>query len=417
MLKAVSRAHVDLKINEIISTLFQLLNIKEATNSDKVTEFEKDFAGFIGTKQAVSFPYCRTGMYYALKALGLKEDDEIILPAFTFWVDAAMIVLAGLKPVFVDVQFESANIDPSKIEEAITPKTKVIFPTHLNGLPADMKPIMEIAKKHNLRVLEDCARSCGATYKNKRVGSFDIGAFSFGYGKSFYGFGGAMVTSDDESFIERLRELKKGFHNVNIKDLYIQTLKGSLLKFLNSPYLYKFTLFPVVYQFQVKGKGSAKYASLFRIKMPPYDKVPYIFMVDMNNVQAKLGFKQLKRIDMTNKKRIENAKILTEELSGISELLLPSSPDDREHVSVHYAIWTEKNRELQRYLTLNNIDAQDETAVNTTLLERFKPYVNGKFTNAEKLHDKIVFLPTHPNFNKNDMIYIAKKVKEYFVKN
>ena len=84
---------------------------------------------------------------------------------------------------------------------------------------------------------------------------------------------------------------------------------------------------------------------------------------------------------------------------------------------MHYAIWTEKNRALQKYLTLNNIDAQDETAMNTALIERFKPYVNGKFPNAEKLHDKIIFLPTHPNFHKNDMRYIAKKVKEFFVNN
>ncbi len=412
MLKAISRTSVDLKAIEIVSSLLQMVNTKKATYNDKVEQLEKAYAEYIGTKDAVAFPYCRTGTYFSLKALELNEGDEVILPAFTFWVDAAMAIMAGLKPVFVDVELETQSIDPSKIEKAITPKTKVIFPTHLNGLPADMDPIMEIAKKHNLRVVEDCARSCGATYKNKRIGSFDIGSFSFGYGKSFYGYGGAMVTSDDDVFINKLRDLKKDFKNISLKDLSIQTLKGILLKFLNLPYFYRFSLYPLVYQFQVKGKE--QYAGRFRVKMLPYDSVPDNFKVDMNNVQVRLGLRQLKRIDRTNKRRMENARILTEELSGILGLHIPLNIIDREHVAVHYAIWTERSKELQRFLTINKIDAQDETAIDTTTLERFKPYVNGKFPNTQKLHNKLIFLPTHIGLGKKDMLYIANKVKEFF---
>lgn len=414
MLKTIPRAYVDLRVNESIAILFQLLNIKEATDSDKISAFEEAFARYIGTKYAVAFPYCRTGMYYALKALDFKPGDEVILPAFTFWVDAAIVIMAGLKPVFVDVQFESANIDPAKIESAITAKTKAIFPTHLNGLPADMGPIMEIAKKYNLRVLEDCARSCGATYQNKRIGSFDIGTFSFGYGKSFYDFGGAMVTSSDEIFIRRLRQLKRNFKKITVKNLYSQTLKGVILKYANIPQLYTFLLYPRVYKFYIQ--GNEKYALPYRVKMPPYDTVPDNFMVDLNNLQARFGLKQLERIDITNKKRIENAKVLTEELSGIPGLELPIFPADRQHTAVHYAIWTQRDKELQKFLIMNKIDSQNESAIDTTLLGRFKTYVNGNFPNAKKLHDKVIFLPNHPNFNKRDMLYIAKKIKEFFKK-
>ncbi|MDR4504198.1 MAG: DegT/DnrJ/EryC1/StrS family aminotransferase [Candidatus Scalindua sp.] len=412
MLKAMSRTSVDLKTIEVISSLLQIVNTKKATCNDKVAELEKAYARYIGTKNAVAFPYSRTGTYYALKALGLEEGDEVILPAFTFWVDAAMVVMAGLKPVFVDVQFDTQSIDHRKITKAITARTKVIYPTHLNGLPADMDPIMKIAKKHNLRVVEDCARSCGATYKGKRIGSFDIGSFSFGYGKSFYGFGGAMVTSDDDGFISKLRDLKSDFSHISTKELCIQTIKGSLLKYLNLPYLYRFSLYPLVYQFQVKGKE--EYAGRFRVKMPSYDSVPDSFKVDMNNVQARLGLSQLKRIDSTNRKRMENAEILSDQLSNIPGLHIPRDFTDRENVSVHYAIWTERSKELQRFLTIHKIDAQDETAIDTTTLERFKPYAKGKYPNAQKLHNKLIFLPTHISLGKKDMLYIAGKVKEFF---
>lgn len=414
MLKTLPRAYVDMSLMESISIFFQLLNVKEAMDNNRVHAFEEAFARYIGTRHAVAFPYCRTGMYFALKALELKDGDEVILPAYTFWVDAAIVIMAGLRPIFVDVQFKSANIDPLKIEKAITSKTKVIFLTHLNGLPADMDPVMEICKKYNLRILEDCARSCSASYNNKKIGSFDIGTFSFGYGKSFYDFGGGMVTSDDSNFIHKLKELKKDFMKITVKDLYLQTVKGIILKYVNNPYIYTFSLYPRVYKFYIQGKE--KYSSAYRVKMPPYRIVPDNFRIDLNNIQAKFGFKQLERIDMTNKKRMENARILTEELSEVSELRLPPNPPDREHVAVHYAVWTQKNKDLQRFLIINKIDSQNETAIDTTSLDRFKAYVNGVFPNTKKLHDKVIFLPNHPNLNKNDMLYIANKIKEFFVR-
>src|SRR3989338_5778695 len=232
MIRTIPRVYVDLSSQEVFSVLQQLLNVKKATGSDRLHEFEKAYACYIGTKYAVSFPSCRSSMYFALRALNLGRGSEVILPAFTFWVDAALVIMAGLKPVFVDVDLNTANMDVSKIEAAITPKTKVIFPTHLNGMPAEMDPIMSIAGKYGLRVLEDCARSCGATYKGKRIGSFDVGAFSFGYGKSFYSFVGGMITSNDESFINNLRKSKKDFEKISTKNLYMQTMKGIILRYL-----------------------------------------------------------------------------------------------------------------------------------------------------------------------------------------
>ncbi|MFH1654823.1 MAG: aminotransferase class I/II-fold pyridoxal phosphate-dependent enzyme [Pseudomonadota bacterium] len=412
MFKAYPRVWVDLKTVEVMSALFRVLNPSMAGGRLLLSEFERAYARFIGTREAVAFPKCRSALYFCLKALNLEDGDEVILPAFTFWVDAAVVLLAGLKPIFVDVDFETLNIDSSKIENAITSKTRVILLAHLNGLPADIKAVMDVARKYNLRVIEDCARSCGSRFQDRRVGSFDIGAFSFGYGKSFYGFGGGMVTSNDQIFIERLRELKRDFKTISVKNLYHGIFKGCLLKFLNTPLIHRFTLFPLSYRYQIE--EDERFASWFRIKKPYYNGVPEDFKIDMYSIQARMGLRQIMTIDSTNQRRREYLKILNNELKSIKELHIPSDPTDREHVCVHYAIWTERKKDLQEYLLKNKIDAQDESAEDITQMKRFQPYVNSVFPNASKLNGKIIYLPCHPSLTEKDIRYIASSVKDFF---
>ena len=412
MFTAYSRSYVDLKHTEVVKYLSRLLLVKNQLSSDRLHDFEKTFARYIGVKEAVSFPYCRTSMYFAMKALDFPAGSEVILPAFTFWVDAAMVELAGLKPVFVDVDLTTMNMDPGKLETAITNDTVAIFPTHLNGMATSMESICQFAKQYNLRVLEDCARSCGAEYQNHKVGSFDIGTFSFGYGKGFYCMGGGMVTSDDSQFIAQLRKLKSEFGVVSSKEVIIQTAKASLLKYLNLPLFYRYSLFPLVYRFQVLGQE--QYAKRFRVKMLPYDTVPKSFLVDMNAIQVDLGFKQLDRVDEMNKRRSANARILSQELAGVGDLSIPPDLSDRNYIAIHYAVWTEKKRELQKFLTRKRIDSQDESAVNLTGLSKFQKYVHGEFPQSEKLDGNVIFLPTHPSLGRQDMLYIAQQVKDFF---
>ncbi len=410
-IKAFPRVWVDLRTTEVINSLWKLFSPAMAKGDDRVPSFEQAYAWFIGTSEAVSFPSCRSALYHSLAALEFEHGSEVILPAFTFWVDVAVVELSGLKPVFVDVERDTLNINPTGIEAVITPKTKCILLAHLNGLPCDMDKIMDIARRHNLRVIEDSARSCGARFKGQRVGSFDIGAFSFGYGKSFYGFGGGMVTSDDTEFIKRLRKLKSTFQQISTKDLFRLTLKGCLLKFLNTPRIHWFSLFPLVYRYQIR--GDTRFNSWFKIKKPIYDSVPEAYKMKMYNLQAKLGFRQIKTIDSTNSVRKMHLATLDRELAGIPGLLLPPAPTDRDHVCVHYVVWTEQKEALQKYLMEYNIDAQDESAEDVTQMKRFQSDVQGEFPNARKLNGKLIYLPAHPCLSEKDMRYIAARVKDF----
>ncbi len=413
MIKAYPRVWVDLTIGEIVYSMLRLAHPTSAASQNNIPEFEQRFASFIGTKHAVAFANCRSALYYSLKALDFEPGSEVIIPAFTFWIDPAVTVLAGLTPVFVDVQLDSLNIDPDKIEAAITPKTRAILAPHLNGLAMDMDPIMAIAEKHGLRVIEDSARICGGRYKGRRVGSFDIGAFSFGYGKSFYGFGGGMLTSDDSDFIARVRELQaKEFHDISTKNLFAAIIKGCLLKFLNTPILHGISLFQAVKRYELRPEP--QFVSWFRVNKTPMTEIPEMFTRRMFSIQAKIGFRQLETIDESNKIRRNSLAYYNQALADIPGLRLPIDPDDREHVCVHYVVWSEDKRKMQEYLLSQNIDAQDESAQDVTQMEQFKGFAKGPYPNAAILNDRLCYIPAHPCLDEGDLQYISGRIRAFF---
>ncbi|WP_294372281.1 DegT/DnrJ/EryC1/StrS aminotransferase family protein [uncultured Clostridium sp.] len=166
-----------------------------------ITEFEKEFAEYIGVKHAISVGNGTDALVIALKSLGIGPGDEVITATFTYFASAECISAVGATPVFVDVEKDTFNMDPSKLEEKITDKTKAIIPVHIFGQSADMDPINEIAKKHNLKVIEDACQAVGAKYKGKMIGTLgDAACFSFFPTKnlSCAGDGGMIVTDDDD---------------------------------------------------------------------------------------------------------------------------------------------------------------------------------------------------------------------------
>jgi dTDP-4-amino-4,6-dideoxygalactose transaminase len=175
-----------------------------------VASFEKDFAAFCGTRDAVGVNSGTSALHLALLAAGVVPGDDVITVPYTFVATVAAIEYAGAKPVLVDVEPDYWTMDPAKLEAAITPRTKAIMPVHLYGQPADMDPILEIARRHGIPVIEDAAQAHGSEYKGRRCGSMGrLGCFSFYPGKNLgaYGEGGAVVT-DDPELAKRIRLLR-----------------------------------------------------------------------------------------------------------------------------------------------------------------------------------------------------------------
>ncbi len=212
--------------HELIEVLRSRSPFRWWHSGSKVLQFEEALAKHIGVKYALGVTSGTTALFTAMAALEIGPGDEVILPAWTWYADYDAIVLAGALPIFAEID-ESFNIDPNDIEARITPRTKAIIAVHLQGTVADLDPIMEIAKRHNLYVLEDCAQCCGGKYKGKYVGSIGhIAINSFQLSKTITsGEGGGVLTSDPELFERAVR-----FHDVGtIRSPYDEVLKGGLL--------------------------------------------------------------------------------------------------------------------------------------------------------------------------------------------
>ncbi len=203
----------------------------------EVENFEKDFAEYVGARFCVGVNSGTAALQLALMATGVGATDEVIVPANTFFATAETVSTAGARPVFVDADAVAYTIDVSKIENAITPRTRAIIPVHLYGQPADLDPIFEIARRHNLSVIEDAAQAHGAEYKGHRVGALgDLGCFSFYPAKNLgaYGDAGAIVT-DDDMVARRIKLLRdhgsdrKYYHEIVGYNFRLETLQAAVL--------------------------------------------------------------------------------------------------------------------------------------------------------------------------------------------
>jgi len=201
-------------LNEVLQnkTPFRYQSFRRGPRPDKCSGFEQEFAAHQHTKYCVAVTSGTMALHTAMAALDVGPGDEVILPAYTWYACYNAVVLAGALPVFVEID-DSMNIDPTDIEHRITPRTKVIMPVHILGEAADMDAIMALARRHNLKVLEDCAQSVGASYQGKPVGSIgDCGIYSFQVSKTVSaGEGGALVTNDPEVFERAARFSDVGF--------------------------------------------------------------------------------------------------------------------------------------------------------------------------------------------------------------
>ncbi len=224
--------------SEIDAAVLGVLESSQFVLGQEVEAFENDFAAYCHTRHAIGVNSGTSALHLALLAAGIGPGDEVITVTFTFVATAAAIIYAGARPVFVDIEPRSFTMDVNQIDRAITPRTKAILPVHLYGQPADMDPILEIARRHGLIVIEDAAQAHGAEYKGKRVGSIgDIGCFSFYPGKNLgaYGEAGAMTTNDDRyaSTVRALRDwgqTRKYHHDLKGFNYRMEGMQGAVLR-------------------------------------------------------------------------------------------------------------------------------------------------------------------------------------------
>jgi len=307
-----------------------------------ITEFERAFERRAGGGVAISTAYGRIAFYHILKALDLPAGSEIILPALTFWVMPELARVAGLTVVFADVDPNTFNLDPRSVERVVSDRTRAIVPTHLYGLPCDMDAILDIASRHNLAVVEDCAHALGAAYKGRPVGTFGTGAiFSFQTLKPLNCYGGGMALVRDPILAAKVRGRVDALPWPSDKRVSDRLRLGRLQRIFIRPGVFSISLFPVLW---VSALIDANPDVFLWEKIRPLDPLPDEYVEQFPNVQAVLGLAALDHFDAWTVRAQANARYMSSVLGGVRGVQIPLSPPDRTHVYYQYCVYGPEGR-------------------------------------------------------------------------
>ncbi len=382
--------------------ILKLLFSKKVREGKYIKEFEKEFANYIGTKYAIAVSSGRKGMELILESLKLKEGDEVIIPAYTLKDLIYIIQSKGLKVRLVDIDINSFNMNPDLIEPKITQKTRIIIATHLFGLPCQMEKILNIARKYDIYIIEDCTHSLGAEYKGKKTGTFGIaGFFSLEAIKPINTFGGGIITTNNSEIANFIRKKIKDYtfdekklfskiFYVYLENLLIRTQLFSLINLL---FISEFTK-------RILSKVYLSFHSKVRARNTKF-----------TNLQAFLGIKQLKDLDEKNQMRKKIALKLTKKLEKLKPSLIPQKFEEG-RIFYFYVVRVLKNNveDLRRKLLLSGIDAgiKEEITDNCSLIGNIKDTC--PFT--DKVFNSAVQLPIYDDLKDKDLNRIVSTLEK-----
>ena len=329
----------------------------------KVLEFERNYAKFAGVKHAVAVNSGTAALHSAIAAFGVKQDDEIILPSFTFVATAEAVVLSGAKPVFADIDPKTYNLSPTAVEKALTKKTKAILPVDLYGFSAEMKPLREIAEKHDLVLVEDAAQAHGTTYEGKPAGMFaDASCWSLYASKNMTTGEGGVVTTDNDQIAETLRMIRT--HGEKAK--YTSLILGNNYR--------------------------------------------------MSEIQAAIGIVQLQKLPSFLTKRRQNAEQLTNILEESHRLILPYESKDRLHSWYLYTSRLKDGTEEERNHVVEELRRKGIGAevyyINPVHQMPFyrKNFGSTNLSETEKTSKQVFSLPIHPGVTEEQTRLIGETV-------
>jgi perosamine synthetase len=330
----------------------------EFIQGPQIAEFEAAFAVRHGMepRHAVTASYGRMAFHYILKAFDFPAGSEIVFPALTFWVMPAIAQAIGLKVVFADVDAATFTMDPGALARAITPRTRAVVPTHLYGLPCDMDAILDIARRHDLRVIEDCAHALGAIYDGRPVGTLgDAAIFSFQTLKPLNLYGGGLALVRDAEVAARVRRLVEGIPWPDEKRITNRLLVGRLQRIFIKPWVFTISMFPILW---VSAWIDANPDVYLWEKIRPLDPLPDVYTERFPNVQAAIGLDALRKLDQWTEQTRAHARVMDQALSDLPGITVPVVPPKRTHVYYQYCVYGPQRDELVVKCVRKGIDIE-----------------------------------------------------------
>ncbi|MGB6874128.1 MAG: DegT/DnrJ/EryC1/StrS family aminotransferase [Dehalococcoidia bacterium] len=361
------KAQYDSIKDELDAAIDRIVRSGQFILGSEVKAFEDEMAAYCGTKYAVGVASGTDALHLALLACGIKAGDEVITTPFTFIATAESIAKCGAKPVFVDIDPKTYNVDPAQIEYKISKKTKAILPVHLYGQPAAMERILHIARKYNLKVIEDCAQALGAEYKGKKVGSFgDAGCLSFFPAKNLGAYGdGGMVVTNDPKIAETVRILR------------------------------------------VHGSKTT------------YQHVMHGFNSRLDALQAAILRVKLKHLDRWNELRRSKGALYTRLLSQVDGIEPPYFEKNCKSSCNYYTVHIKGSRlsrdELRKHLESKGIQTMVYYPLSLHLQEVYKylKHKSGDFPQSKQAQEQVLTLPMYPELSEEQVEEVASEIKRF----
>lgn len=347
------------------------------TLGPQLEKFESNFCKYTKSKYAVAVSNCTAALHLSLKALGMKENDEVIIPDLTFVADANAILACNAKPVVVDINNNDFFISIPSLKKNITKKTKAIIPVHTYGQVCNMDEVLAVAKNNNLKVIEDCAHAIGTFYKSRHVGTFgETGCFSFYPTKNITTAEGGMVITNSKKLAEKIKQLRSHGMSRSLKSRY-----------------------------------SSGYPWVFEITEPGYN-------YRLDEIRAALGISQLKRISKINDLRKKAALYYDKNLQNIPGIILPDMVNDKSHSYHLYTIKIRKPFKLTRNQLFHKLK---EIGIRTTvywmpihLYSAYKNFCNTlEVKNCSKTYNEILALPLFPNIEQKHQDKVIRCIKKF----
>ena len=357
-----------------IEAVSQVLASKWISSGNRVREFERAFAEYLGVKHAIAVSSCTAALHLSLVVAEIGSGDEVITTPYTFTATAEAIRYVGAKPVFVDIHPDTLNIDTGKIEQAITSRTKAILPVHIAGIPCDMDALRDISQNHNLMLIDDAAHAIPVEYKGQHIGAIgDLSAFSFYANKNLTTAEGGMITTNSDAFAKPLRTMR--LHGID-KDAWARQSQRNIWR---------------------------------------YDIATEGYKYNMTDIQAAMGLCQLMKLNKQHERRRNFAQIYQTELSKFPQISTPVSPDNpREHAWHLYIIQLQTGNRDAFVESLS--EANIECSVHYIPLHLFDFYQErygyrvGDFPCAEAAFERVVSLPLHPGLTEEEIHIVIDEI-------
>ena len=346
------------------------------TDGPKLREFEKRFSKYTGSSFAIGVSNATSALMLSLQSCGIKKNDEVIVPNLTFVATASAVLHCGATPVLADVEKDTLNLDPLSVKKNISKRTKAIIPVHFAGRICKINEILKIAKKNNLKVIEDCAHALGSRLDKKHVGTFgDVGCFSFYPTKNFTTIEGGMVITNTKKTSEYISRSRN--HGIT-RSLDNRFSSG---------------------------------------KPWDYDIVEPGFNFRLDEIRSSLGLNQLKRLDQLNKLRKKASEYYNEQLKKINGIIVPPKSNKNENSYHLYIVRVSKDSSISRDVLFEKLlKSGIRTSVHYKPLSKFLLFKKmakhyGKLENSESLYDEILSLPLYPTITKSKQNHVINTIK------